>query len=80
MPIVSGTFRPSLGYGLPLPAPAPSGGASLGIFRGTSANGTWSLFVADQFNGDSGGVSGGWSLTINGVEYACTAQCALGTK
>jgi hypothetical protein len=75
--MVSGTYRPSLGFGLPLPAPAPAAPtAQLSVFKGTSANGNWSLFAADQFNLDSGSVSGGWSITINSVEYRCATTCS----
>ena len=38
--------------------------ASLGNFKNTDPNGTWNLFVVDQYPGDSGVITGGWSLTI----------------
>jgi subtilisin-like proprotein convertase family protein len=65
-PIVSGTFRPTNGgafSGTP-PAPAAPYGASLALFNGTVANGTWSLYVFDDAAGDSGTISGGWSLNV----------------
>jgi subtilisin-like proprotein convertase family protein len=48
------------------PAPAPGGPytASLATFNGTTANGTWNLYVLDDCAGDSGSISG-WSLKIN---------------
>jgi subtilisin-like proprotein convertase family protein len=71
LPLASGTFQPTslVGSGVvvdPLPAPAPGGphGTNLSVFTGTAPNGTWSLFVSDDLAGDSGTLSGGWSLTI----------------
>ena len=44
---------------------APAGTATLnGVFSGATANGTWSLFVIDQVEGDEGMITGGWSLII----------------
>ena len=65
--IVSGTYKPTnFGAGdvFPAPAPTPSGSSLLSFFNGTNPNGTWSLYVVDQINGDIGSISGGWSLTI----------------
>lgn len=47
------------------PAPAPPTGATVGlsVFNGTDPNGTWSLYVRDDFGGDIGSL-GGWSLAI----------------
>jgi hypothetical protein len=46
-------------------SPAPQGLTlphlnSLGI----QPNGSWQLYVMDQYNGDSGGIAGGWTLSI----------------
>jgi hypothetical protein len=45
--------------------PAPAGAATLnGTFGGTNPNGTWNLFVVDDTSGESGSLTGGWSLNI----------------
>lgn len=69
----SGTYRPtniSDGEGAdayPAPAPASGYGSALSAFNATSPNGTWNLYVVDDFSGDGGSISGGWSLTITTV-------------
>ena len=67
--LVSGTFKPTTNtFSFSYPSPAPSTdqimGASLGNFKNTDPNGTWNLFVVDLYPGDSGVITGGWSLTI----------------
>jgi subtilisin-like proprotein convertase family protein len=66
--IVAGTFKPTVGVGGAFngAAPAPAGpyGTTLSGFNATAPNGTWSLFVWDDAGGDSGSISGGWSLDI----------------
>ncbi len=81
-PLVSGTFKPSQtpdnGCGtnpaVAFPTPAPSGpyGGALSAFNGTNPNGAWNLYVIDNANGDSGSISGGWSLDVSAVP---PAQC-----
>jgi len=39
----------------------------LSAFNGGSPNGTWALYVLDDSPGNSGVISGGWSLTITTV-------------
>lgn len=65
-PVPSGTYRPtSLSPGTwPAPAPAASAFSELGIFQGTSPNGTWRLFVYDDSAVDTGRISDGWSLFL----------------
>ncbi|HET7434970.1 MAG TPA: Calx-beta domain-containing protein [Thermoanaerobaculia bacterium] len=78
---VTGTYQPtniSDGEGddvYPAPAPQTSYGSALSVFNGTVPNGTWSLYVRDDFAGDSGSMAGGWSLTISttGGDYAVTS-------
>jgi subtilisin-like proprotein convertase family protein len=66
-PLVSGAFQPLNNPFSPddFPAPAPQGvtGHSLTRFNNRNPNGTWQLFVFDDFVGDSGSLAG-WSLTI----------------
>jgi Ca2+-binding RTX toxin-like protein len=47
------------------PAPAPPYGLTLGSFNNTNPNGTWSLYVFDDFfQMTTGDFSGGWSLQV----------------
>ena len=77
--LTSGTFRPfnASTTGDTFPAPAPAGpynepttiGAATftSVFGGMTpaqANGTWSLYVSDDLDGDGGSIAGGWSLNI----------------
>src|SRR5207248_9339591 len=43
------------------PGPWPTG---LGAFNGVDANGIWRLYTMDQYKGDSGSISGGWSIDV----------------
>jgi hypothetical protein len=69
-PPTTGTWKPTDGdtaAGNTFPAPAPAGDthpASLAAFNGLVGNGTWSLYVLDENPGDTGTISGGWSLSI----------------
>jgi uncharacterized repeat protein (TIGR01451 family) len=68
--ISAGDFAPTdyeTGDVFPPPAPAGATSDNLAGFNGTSPNGTWSLYVADDSTGDSGIVSGGWTLTLTTV-------------
>jgi uncharacterized repeat protein (TIGR01451 family) len=47
--------------------PLPVVGTNLTGFDGLSPNGTWSLYVYDATNGDAGGISNGWGLTITTI-------------
>ena len=70
--LTSGTFRPTQGFtnaflfDFPAPAPATTNlmGPFLSNFKNTEPNGIWSLYVVDDNGGDSGVITGGWSLTI----------------
>ena len=65
--ISSRTYRPT-NYGStdPFIAPAPGApyGTNLGVFSGTSPNGSWQLFVLDDEAKDLGSIAGGWELII----------------
>ena len=73
--IVSGTYKPT-NYDTTSDAfnsPAPGGpySTALSLFNGLEPNGTWSLFVQDDSNTDTGRFAQGWALNI--VTY--TANC-----
>ena len=63
--ITSGTWKPTdfvTGDKFASPAPGGTHGAKLSAFTGVNPNGTWSLYVLDDEAGDSGSLSGGWTL------------------
>jgi hypothetical protein len=65
--INSGTFKPTdyTGDSDAFPAPAPlSPGTSLSVYNNTNPNGTWSLYVLDEWSTGRGTITGGWSVTI----------------
>ena len=75
--IVSGTYQPTnFGAGDAFPAPAPVSpyGTTLAVFNGTNPNGTWSLYVVDDLGGDSGSITGGWSLTLQSMTTAASVS------
>ncbi len=79
--LTSGTWKPSAYEpgtdAFSPPAPAEPFGTALSVFNGTDPNGTWSLFVRDDFTGMSGTIAGGWSLTITtSAPVCCTASPA----
>jgi uncharacterized repeat protein (TIGR01451 family) len=67
--IVSGTYRPA-DYGPSYSfsnAPAGPYTTNLLVFSGISPNGVWSLYAYDTAQGDSGGISNGWAVTITTI-------------
>lgn len=71
---LTGLPNPSLWYApsglntFPFSSPAPASGYStnLNTLNGTSANGTWALYVLDSVPSvDGGALAGGWSITFN---------------
>jgi subtilisin-like proprotein convertase family protein len=76
--ITTGLYRPtnysdSETFNAPAPA-GPYAELSLTVFNGLNPNGTWSLYVMADGEGDSGSI-GGWSLNITRT----TATCCDGT-
>lgn len=72
--ITPGTYRPTnFGAGDVFGAPAPGApyDSTLAAFDGLNPNGTWSLYVVDQFSPDGGSIVGGWSLNISTTDPAC---------
>ena len=70
----SGDYRPS-NYGsvdtFSAPAPGGSYGATLSVFNGLNPNGTWSLYVEDDSNQDTGSIVQGWRLTVTTSDSSC---------
>jgi subtilisin-like proprotein convertase family protein len=67
--ISAGSYKPSnLGsFSGTAPAPAAPYGATLSVFNGSNAAGTWKLFVFDDAPLLVGSMSGGWSLDVTYV-------------
>ncbi|MFN5514092.1 MAG: S8 family serine peptidase [Cyanobacteriota bacterium] len=66
-PIFSGSYQPTNSDDddfFDYPAPGDPYGADFSVFNNTDPNGTWSLYVMDDYDWDSGSIDGGWSLTI----------------
>jgi uncharacterized delta-60 repeat protein/uncharacterized repeat protein (TIGR01451 family) len=78
--IISGTYRPAnyagAGTADSFPPPAPAGpydNALLSSFIGLDPNGTWSLYVVDDAEGQSGNIAGGWSLNLTTTDSLAPA-------
>ncbi|MGE3465536.1 MAG: M36 family metallopeptidase, partial [Pyrinomonadaceae bacterium] len=78
-------YQPSnVGSGDPFDAPAPAGPhenaapagtatfASVFGTDGANLNGTWSLYIDDDVGSDPGAIDGGWTLTFEANDYACS--------
>src|SRR4030095_2558276 len=70
-PLRSGTFAPANYFFstpandlFPLPAPAGPYASTRDVFAGVDPNGTWSLFVNDDGQGDAGSIASGWSVKL----------------
>jgi len=72
--IKSGTYKPTnySGDSDAFPAPAPTGtpGSALSVYNDLDPNGTWNLFVLNEYSGGGGNMTGGWSITIATVPAA----------
>jgi uncharacterized repeat protein (TIGR01451 family) len=65
--ITSGTYHATdfpPGDSFPSPTPAGPYATNLSAFNSLDPNGTWSLYVFDDANGDQGRINGGWTLDI----------------
>jgi len=51
----------------PTNAPAGPYPVTLSALNGSNPNGSWSLFVFDDYPGDTGAISNGWSLTLSSI-------------
>ncbi|MBA4148717.1 MAG: proprotein convertase P-domain-containing protein [Verrucomicrobia bacterium] len=74
--ISSGTYKPSNFVGNDEPDFFPSGpsgpfGAELSVLADANPNGTWSLYIRDQFQQDTGSLSGGWRVNITTKVSSC---------
>jgi hypothetical protein len=67
--IATGAYKPTNYPGdsdaFPAPAPSATPGTLLSVYNNLDPNGTWNLFVLDQFSSGRGSVAGGWSVTIS---------------
>lgn len=84
----AGPFKPtnyslaSDPFAAPAPAspylsPAPSGAetfaSAFGGATGGNPNGTWSLYIMDDFADDGGSIANGWSLTFTTASATCSS-------
>ena len=72
--IKTGTYKPTNYSGdsdaFPAPAPAGTPGSSLSVYNDLDPNGTWNLFVLNEYAAGSGNMNSGWSITIATVPAA----------
>jgi subtilisin-like proprotein convertase family protein len=83
-PLTSGTFKPTqsgppitIGEDpdvFPDPAPTPPYGTTLSVFTGLDPNGVYSLYIVDDFPGDTGIIERGFALTFSGVSAAVVPE------
>jgi hypothetical protein len=66
--IASGTYKPTNYAGdsdaFPAPAPSSTPGVLLSAYNNTNPNGTWNLFILNEFSSGKGAITGGWSINI----------------
>jgi hypothetical protein len=84
--LVSGAFAPTnyVGFGeipemdqiTPNPPPLGPYGATFSVFNGSNPNGTWTLYIQDDRDDDSGALSR-WSLTVTTVPEPSSAALLL---
>ena len=81
----SGTYRPTnindnLGTDAFTGAPAGPYSGFMSTFNGVSPNGTWRLFVVDDFSSDGGRINQGWSLNIITVGPSACSMLQVTTR
>jgi hypothetical protein len=69
--IANGTYKPTNYTGssgdtdsFPSPAPITTPGVLLSAYNNINPNGTWNLFVLDEWSSGRGTITGGWSISI----------------
>jgi len=82
-PLSSGSFSPGNYYTAadPFAAPAPAApySTTLATFNDVSPNGTWSLYIMDDFQGDSGRITNGWTLGVTTIPAITLATNVIDT-
>ncbi len=85
--LASGTFAPTnfdpVGDVDGFPAPAPlvgPYGSSFAPLIGANPNGIWKLYIVDDVDGNSGQLSGGWSITVTTATPALHLTSAVSRK
>jgi subtilisin-like proprotein convertase family protein len=66
-------------YTNPYPAPAVAPNGSFGALRGEDPNGTWRLFVYDQYSGNVGTLNSWW-LEVTTCHGSLESYCPSGTS
>jgi subtilisin-like proprotein convertase family protein len=80
VPITTGTYKPSNAVNpdsFTTPAPLGPYGSTLSVFNGTIPTGTWSLYVMDDQEKNTGSISGGWRLSLQTTAPPVAAPAAL---
>ncbi len=79
-PVASATYQPTnffTGDAFQPPAPTPGPVKTLSAFQGTDPNGTWQLYVQDDFSQGAGTIARGWSLEIVLAKSACAGGAII---
>jgi hypothetical protein len=72
--VTTGTYKPTnVNSGtdtFPAPAPTAAPGILLSAYNNTNPNGTWSLFVVDDYTTSRGSIANGWTITLTMMPVA----------
>ncbi|RZA20175.1 MAG: hypothetical protein EOP93_06645 [Lysobacteraceae bacterium] len=82
-PVPNGTYLPTGGGSTNAYSPAPVGPYSIDLttLAGVAQNGSWKLFIGDHAAGDTGSLSGGWTLNITTeLSVTCASEGYTGTQ